>query len=425
MSRPRILILGGGYAGTEVAKRLGGGADVIVVSEDNFLLSTPMLAEVAAGDLDPRHVVSPIRQLAPHARLIVGEIEAVDVQTRTATIRPRLRPGVIRYRADGIVLALGGVQHTLGVPGVEEHALPFKTIADALRIRNRMVACLEAAAETRDRHLLTVAVVGAGYSGLEIATALADMLDDATARFYRSAPPPSVTMIDAVDRVGPMLPPQLSREAERGIRRRGVAPVLGTPVAKVHERGVSLEDGREIEAGTVIWSAGVRPNPLIETLGLETGPGGRLVVDGTMRAAPGIYALGDGAAVPDGEGGISPPTGQFAVRQGAYLGKHLPGLLAGWEVEPFRYRALGELVSLGHRNAVGLVFGRPVTGLPAWFLWRGYYLWRLPTLLRKARVALDWTLDVMFPPDIAGLPSSDLGPDPSPGVRGQSSEEPA
>ena len=413
MRRPRVLVLGGGYAGIAVARGLGHRADVIVVAEDNFLLFTPMLAEVAAGDLDPRHVVSPIRQLAPAARLIVGRIEEIDPRTRTVEIRPRMREGTVRYRADAIVLALGGVHQTFGISGVEEHALPFKSIADALRIRNRMVACLEAAAESRDPRLTSVAVVGAGYSGLEIATSLADMLDDATARFYRSAPPPSMTMIDAIDRVGPMLPPRLSGEAERAIRRRGVVPVLGTPVQKVHERGVALEDGREIEAGTVIWSAGVKPNPLLGTLGLETGPGGRLVVDGTMRAAPGVYALGDLAAVPDGAGGISPPTAQFALRQGDYLGRHLPKLLRGREVEPFRYRTLGELVSLGHRNAVGLVFGQPVTGLPAWFLWRSYYLWRLPTLLRKARVALDWTLDVVFPPDIAGLPTSDLGPDPS------------
>lgn len=413
MKRPRVLVLGGGYAGVAVAKALGRRADVIVVSDDNFLLFTPMLAEVAAGDLDPRHVVSPIRQLVPGARLIVGRIEDIDLGTRTVEIRPRLREGTVRYRADALVLALGGVQQTFGIPGVEEHALPFKTIGDALRIRNRMVACLEAAAESRDRRLTSVAVVGAGYSGLEIATGLADMLDDAVARFYRSAPPPSVTMIDAVDRVGPMLPAELSREAERAIRRRGVVPLLGTPVQKVHERGVTLEDGREIEAGTVIWSAGVRPNPLVGTLGLETGKDGRVIVDGNLRAAPGVFALGDLAAVPDGEGGVSPPTAQFALRQGAYLGRHLPKLLKGRRVEPFRYRTLGELVSLGHRNAVGLVFGRPVTGLPAWILWRTYYLWRLPTLLRKARVALDWTLDVVFPPDIAGLPSSDLGPDPS------------
>lgn len=413
MRRPRVLVLGGGYAGVATAKALGRRADVIVVSEDNFLLFTPMLAEVAAGDLDPRHVVSPIRQLCPEARVLVGRIEEIDLERRTVTVAPRMRAGPVRYRADALILTLGSVQATFGVPGVEEHTLPFKTITDALRIRNRMLACLEAAAESRDRSLTSVAVVGAGYSGLEIATALADMLDEATARFYRTAPPPSVTMIDAVDRVGPMLPARLSAEAERGIRRRGVIPVLGTPVAKVHDRGVTLEDGREVEAGTVIWSAGVGPGPVVESLGLATGPGGRIQVDGNLRAAPGVFALGDLAAVPDGQGGVSPPTAQFALRQGRYLGRRLPALLRGDPVPPFSYRSLGELVSLGHRNAVGLVVGRPVTGLPAWFLWRGYYLWQLPTALRKARVALDWTLDMVFPPDIAWLPTSDLGPDPS------------
>lgn len=411
--RPRVLVLGGGYAGVATAKALGRGADVILVSEDNFLLFTPMLAEVAAGDLDPRHVVSPVRQLCPDARLLVGRIEEIDLETKTVTVAPRMRAGVVRYRADAIVVALGSEQATFGVAGVEEHALPFKDISDALRIRNRMLACLEAAAESRDPHLTSVAVVGAGYSGLEIATALADMLDEATARFYRTAPPPTVTMIDAVDRVGPMLPPQLSVEAERGLRRRGVIPVLGTAVAKVREGGVTLEDGREIDAGTVIWSAGARPGPLAASLGLPTGQDRRIQVDGTMRAGPGVFALGDLAAVPDGAGGISPPTAQFALRQGRHLGRHLPALLEERPAPPFRYQTLGELVSLGHRNAVGLVLGRPVTGLPAWFLWRSYYLWQLPTALRKARVALDWTLDIVFPPDIAWLPTSDLGPDPA------------
>jgi NADH dehydrogenase len=176
---------------------------------------------------------------------------------------------------------------------------------------------------------------------------------------------------------------------------------------------VELESGEQVRAATVIWSAGVRPPPIVETLGLPTGPGGRVRVDANLRAAPGVFALGDLAAAPDGHGGISPPTAQFALRQGAYLGRHLPALLADRRVPPFSYRSLGELVSLGHRNAAGLVLGLPVSGLLGWFLWRSYYLWRLPTLLRKARVALDWGLDVVFPPDIAWLPSSDLGPDPA------------
>ncbi len=181
-------------------------------------------------------------------------------------------------------------------------------------------------------------------------------------------------------------------------------------MAAVHQDGVILENGRAFPAGTVIWSAGVRPHPLVDGLGLPTDPAGRVLVDSNLRAAPGIYALGDLAAVPDGRGGTSPPTAQFAIRQGRYLGRHLPALLAGAKRPPFRYRSLGQLVSLGHRNAVGLVLGIRLSGLPAWFLWRSYYLGRLPTLLRKARVAIDWTLDLLFPPDIAWLPGGDLGP---------------
>jgi NADH dehydrogenase len=186
--------------------------------------------------------------------------------------------------------------------------------------------------------------------------------------------------------------------------------VLGQKVQAVTSSGVTLESGRTIEAATVVWAAGVRPHPMATELGLPT-ERGRIVVDGGLMAAPGIFVVGDVGLVPDGRGSISPPTAQFALRQGKYLGRNLPRLLAGDRAPAFRYRTLGELVSLGHRNAVGRVMGVPVSGFIGWFLWRTYYLMRLPGLLRKTRVALDWTLDLLFPPDVAWLPSSDLGHD--------------
>lgn len=405
----RVVVLGGGFGGVAVARGLGNRARVTLVSQDNFLLFTPMLAEVAAGDVDPRHIVTPVRQLCPQARFLQGMAESVDLERRVVVVRPPLGREPVEVGFEVLVLALGSVPATFGVSGVEEAALPFKTIGDALRIRNRLLALLELAAERGDPGLVRVAVVGAGYSGAELAAALADALRRSADRFFPGGPPPQVLLVDAVDRVTPALGPGLSRAAEAALRGRGVELVLGRKVSAVDAGGITLEDGSRVAAATVVWAAGVRPHPLTATLGLEAA-GGRLVVDRWLRAGPGVFALGDMAAVPAGEG-VSAPTAQAALRQGAYLGRHLPALAGGRRRPPFSARPLGELVSLGHRNAVGRVLGVPVSGLLAWFLWRSYYLLRLPTLLRKARVALDWTLDLVFPPDIAWLPSSDLGPD--------------
>lgn len=393
-----------------VARRLEDRARVTVVSDQNFQLFTPMLAEVAAGDLDPRHIITPIRQLAPRARVVSGVVDSIDVGSRTVRVARPFGLEPVELNGDAIVVAPGSVPATFGVEGVAEWALPFKTIADSLRIRNRILALLETSTEETERRLTHVAVVGAGYSGAELAAALADFLGEASRRFFTSAPRPAVTLIDAVDRVAPALSRSLSAAAERALTRRGVELVLGTKVEAVTSHGLRLASGVEIEAETVVWAAGVQPHPLVGTLDLPTDRG-RLVVDSRLMAAPGIFALGDAALVPDGRNGVSPPTAQFALRQGRYLGRHLPAILAGSRVPDFKYRNLGELVSLGHRNAVGQVLGLPVSGFAGWFLWRSYYLMRLPSLLRKTRVAIDWTLDLFFPPDVAWLPSSDLGHD--------------
>lgn len=407
---PSVVIIGGGFAGLTAARALEDRARVTVVSDQNFLLFTPMLAEVASGDLDPRHIITPIRQLSPRARVVSGTVTSVDPDNKTVMVDRPFGLEPIELEGDALIVAPGSVPATYGVEGVEEWGLPFKTIRDALRIRNRVLALMESATEETDRRLTHVAIVGAGYSGAELAAALADMLGSASREFFPSAPRPAVTLIDAVDRVAPTLTKRLSAAAERALTRRGVDLVLGEKVERLSGHAVQLQSGRSVEAETVVWAAGVRPNPLVEKIGLETDRG-RLVVDSKLRAAPGVFGMGDAALVPDGRGGISPPTAQFALRQGKYLGKHLPAILAGDRVPDFKYRNWGELVSLGHRNAVGQVLGLSVSGFPGWFLYRSYYLMRLPSMLRKARVALDWTLDLLFPPDVAWLPTSDLGPD--------------
>ena len=407
---PSVLVLGGGFGGLAVARELEDHADVTIVSDQNFLLFTPMLAEVASGDLDPRHIITPIRQMASKARFVSGRVESVDVDAKIVRVARPFGLDPIELTADAIVLAVGSVPADFGIPGVGEWTIGFKGIGDALRIRNRVLALLESATEEPDPSLTHIAIVGAGYSGVELAAALADFLGEAYRRYFSSGPKPAVTLIDAVDRVAPTLSPRLSGRAAEALTTRGVELALGEKVAEVDQHGLTLDSGRRVDAETVVWAGGTRPNPLIATIGLPT-ERGRLVVDSHLRAMDGIYALGDVAWIPDGRGGVSPPTAQFALRQGRYLGRHLLGDMSGSRVPSFRYRNMGELVSLGHRNAVGQIFRVPVSGFIGWFAWRSYYLMRLPSLLRKARVGLDWTLDMLFPPDVAWLPSSDLGHD--------------
>ncbi|HKZ20792.1 MAG TPA: NAD(P)/FAD-dependent oxidoreductase [Acidimicrobiia bacterium] len=402
----RVLIAGSGFSGSMVARGLArkAGVEVVIVNADNFLLFTPMLAEAAVGDVDPRHIIAPIRQLAPGAELVQGIIESIDAERRMVVVNRLFGEVTESISADALVLALGSVSNTYGVAGADQHALPFKTIVDALRIRNRILAKMEAEGS------VVVAVVGAGFSGAELTAALADFLREVHQRFYRDGPPPRVMLVDAVERVTPALTSSLSKSAARALAKRDVRLVLGSAVTEVSSAGIQLENGEFVEAGTVIWAAGIKPHPLLASTGVET-DGGKIPVDGHFRSArAGVYAVGDAALSPTGDGGFSPPTAQFALRQGKYLGKNLDVIQTGRTVAPFSYQTKGELVSLGHRNAVGRVMGVPVSGLIGWFLWRSYYLLQLPTTLRKARVAADWTLDLFFPPDIAWLPSSDLGP---------------
>lgn len=405
----RVIIVGGGFAGAWTARHLGARAEVTLISDLNYLLFTPMLAEVAAADIDPRHILTPLRQLCPDARLVVGT--AVHVDGRRSSVTVRAVDGVeTEYIGDALVLATGSATATYGVPGVDEHAIPFRTVGDALTIRHRLLGLLETATVRPDIDT-TVAIVGAGASGAELAAALADFVRRAAHRYYSTIPLPRVILIDAADRVVPALPPRASRRALTALRKRGVEIRLGTSVREIAGGEILLTDGTKIPAGTIVWAAGVVGRPIAGDVGVTPARDGRFETDGQMRAAPGVWALGDIARVPDGHGGISPPTAQHALRQGKYLGKHLPTMLAGGEARPFRYRSLGELVSLGHRKAVGKVLGVTVGGFVAWFLWRSYYLLRLPGMMRRIRVAFDWTLDLVFPPDIADPATADTGPD--------------
>ena len=406
-----MVIVGGGFGGAAVARHLGRRAEVTLVSEVNYVLFTPMLAEVASADIDPRHILTPLRDLCPDARLVVGTAVRVDGALRSVTVRSPIDGRESEHRGDALVLAAGSVPATYGIPGVEEHAMAYRTIGDALSIRHRLLGLLDAADAADRPGSTTVAVVGAGAAGAELAAALADFLRRAVKRYYRNAPAPRVILIDAADRPLPQLPSGASRRADRALRRRGVEVRVGAAVASLSRGKVTLESGEVVEAATIVWAGGVTGRAVSGPVGAEPGPDQRYPADDRLRVAPGVWGLGDVVRAPDGHGGVSPPTAQHALRQGRYLGKRLPAMLEGREVPPFRYRTLGELVALGHRNAVGRVFGVTVSGFFGWFLWRSYYWLRLPGMLRRLRVAFDWTLDLLFPPDIADPATASRGPD--------------
>jgi NADH:quinone reductase (non-electrogenic) len=420
----RIVVLGGGFAGVAVARRLErklrrDEAEIALVSRDNFTLFTPMLPEVSSGGLEPRHVVTPVRAQLRRTTFVLGEITELDLAERAVEARHPITGAVTRLEYDHIVLALGSVTSTFGIPGVAEHTLPLKTLEDAETLRNRVIAALEQAVVTpagpeRDR-LLTFAVVGGGYTGCECAGELVDFFHSIVP-FYRPLRLADVRMIliEAGHALLPDLPEKMGRYTTRNLARRRLELVIGDGVTRIDERGIALQSGRNIPCATVVWSAGVRPSPVLRDLpGCEHARNGGIVVNQDMSAIgpPGVWALGDSAWIPTkpnaGLGDKTawfPATAQHAIREGPVLADNIVATLRGQPTKPFHYTSLGTMASLGARRGVAQVPGGfVVTGFLAWLMWRTYYLARLPGLDRQVRVAFDWTLGLIFPRDIAEL----------------------
>jgi NADH dehydrogenase FAD-containing subunit len=420
----RIVVLGGGFAGVAVARRLErklrrDEAEIALVSRDNFTLFTPMLPEVSSGGLEPRHVVTPVRAQLHRTRFVLGEITVVDLDARRVEARHPLTGDVIGLEYDHLVLALGSVTSTFGIPGVAEHALALKTLEDAETLRNRIIAALEQAVVTppgpeRDR-LLTFAVVGGGYTGCECAGELVDFFRSIL-RFYRPLGLTDVRMIliEAGAALLPDLPPAMGRYTTRNLVRRKVELIIGDGVAALDGRSITLQSGTTIPCATVVWSAGVRPAPVLRELpGCVHARNGGIIANRDMSVSgrPGVWALGDCAWIPTKTGADAadksawyPPTAQHAIREGPALADNLIRTLRGQPTKGFDYDALGMMASLGARRGVAtLPGGFVLTGLLAWLMWRTYYLLRLPGLDRKVRVAFDWTIGLIFPRDIAEL----------------------
>lgn len=420
----KIVVLGGGFAGVAVARRLEkklrrDEAEIALVSRDNFTLFTPMLPEVSSGGLEPRHVATPVRAQVRRTKFVLGEITRVDLAERAVEARHPITGDVTRLEYDHIVLALGSVTSTFGIPGVAEHTLPLKTLEDAETLRNRVIAALEQAVVTppgpdRDR-LLTVAVVGGGYTGCECAGELVDFFHSIVP-FYRPLQLADVRMIliEAGNALLADLPEKMGRYTTRNLARRNVELVIGDGVTRVDAHGIALQSGRVIPCSTIVWSAGVRPSPVLRDLpGVAHARNGGILVNRDMSAtgAPGVWAIGDSAWIPaktdaqqSDKTAWYPATAQHAIREGPALADNIVAALRGQPTKPFRYTSLGTMASLGARRGVAqLPGGFVATGFIAWLMWRTYYLLRLPGLDRQVRVAFDWTLGLIFPRDIAEL----------------------
>ncbi|MGM9488109.1 NAD(P)/FAD-dependent oxidoreductase [Ideonella sp. YS5] len=423
-----IAIVGGGFAGTTLAQALSGrlpsGWQLLLISEESYTTFNPMLPEVVGAGVFPEHVVAPIREMLPGVRFVMGTVRSVDTEARLLVCDTLAGP--IEFACDQLVLAVGQRARLDLMPGMAEHALPLKLVGDAMHIRNRVLQALariELACDPAERRALGhVVVVGGGFSGVEVAGAIADFLRSAS-RHYPKAREAGlvVSLLHDGERLLPELPAALGHAAARSLLKRGVQVRCGAGVARVKVEGVELATGECLASATVVCTVGTQPNPLVARLALPT-VRGRIATqaDGRVDGVPDLWALGDCAALPNAiDGRICPPTAQFAVAQARRLADNLLRVLQGRPTRPFAYAARGMMATTGHLKGVAQVFGLALTGLPAWLLWRGYYLLRMPTPGRKLRIWVEWTWGLFFPLDITHLRftrtvEADRSPVPSP-----------
>jgi NADH dehydrogenase len=403
LARGGLLVVGGGYAGSVVARRLG---ECTIVNPENYMLFRPLLAEAASGTLEPRHVVVPLRVLCPRAELIVGSATRLDESTRTLVVETDAGEYGVRYW--NLVIALGAMTRTLPVPGLSEHGRGFNDLADAIELRNHVLRELEAAdaelePERRHRHLGFV-FVGAGYAGTEALAELQDLVRDAL-RYYprlRDAPQRWV-LVEAQDRILPEVPAPLAAYTARLLERRGVEIRTETRLEAVDAESATLSDGSTIPTHTLVWTAGVAPHPLVEAFGLPVDERGRARVDEHLRVEgrQDVWALGDCARVPNAAStDPDPPTSQHALRQARRLARNLVR-----QPQTYRYRMIGQGATLGRYKGIAEIFGLRFRGFLGWFATRTYHLYQLPLLTRKARVVADWTVSLFFRRDISELGS--------------------
>jgi NADH dehydrogenase len=418
----RILILGGGFGGLYTAlhleKRLRRSCniEVTLVNRENFFLFTPMLHEVAAGDLDLTHIVNPVRKLLRRSQFFNGDIKSINLNERTviATHADDNHDHELRY--DYLVLALGSVTNFYNLPGLAENALTMKSLTDAILLRSRLITNLENAdfecsGEDRSR-LLTVVVVGGGFAGVETIASVNDFVREAIRYYPRlTAGELRIILIEAAGAILPELGPKLGGYAQEKLAQRGVEFRMKTAVRSVSDGEVRLSDNSTIKTNLLVWTAGVSPNPLLNILECSKEKG-RLITNEFLEVEgwPEVWALGDCAAVPDLSTGKScPPTAQHALRQGKIVADNVVAAISGGRRRAFRFKTIGALASIGKRTGVARILGVNFSGFIAWWLWRTIYLSKLPRFEKKVRVALDWALDLLFSKDLVQFIDVNLG----------------
>ncbi|HEX6552878.1 MAG TPA: NAD(P)/FAD-dependent oxidoreductase [Ktedonobacteraceae bacterium] len=411
----RIVIVGGGFAGMTTVERLEQlfGADPTVsltlVSDSNSLLFTPMLAEVAGGSLEPMHILTPLRTSLRRTHVVYGQVEHIDLEQKRLLLAAEARSShQSEVVFDHLVLAVGSVSNYLGLPGIEETAFDFKSVTDAMRIRGHVLDLLELADREPDpaqrRAMLTFVVAGAGFAGAELAGALNDFVRGALLYYPNLAPDEvQVIVVHSRDHILPELSRSLAQYALEHMTERGVTFKLNTRLVEAQEGVVRLRPQEEIRTETLIWTAGVKPHPLVQMLAAAHDPRGALLVDQHL-AVPGlagIWALGDCALVTDAKTGKPcPPTAQFALREAETLAHNIHASIHHRRLQPFHFDALGLLCVVGYQTACAEIKGVRFSGFLAWMLWRGIYLSKLPGVERKLRVLGDWIIELFFPRDI-------------------------
>jgi NADH dehydrogenase len=413
-----VVVVGGGFGGLNAARTIEkkfseDSVKVTLISEQNFLLYTPFLPEAAAGTLEPRHVVTPLRSLLDRSRLALGSMTGLDPERKVVHVRNE-EGDPVELRYDRLVLAPGSISRTLPIPGLAEHGAQFKSLADAIWLRNHVIRSLELAETVRDPkrldELLTFVFVGGGYAGLESLAEIQDFASDAM-EMYPVAREHGMRwlLVEAADRVLRELDPSLADYTVRQLRKRGIDVRLDTQLREVTARDVLLSDGERIDTRTLVWTAGVKPSPLVADLGLPLDPTGRIVVDAEMRVdgAEDIWAIGDAAAVPNpvNPERPSPPTAQHARRQGIAAGLNVAASLGKGRAKPYAYKDRGSFVNLGRYKAVAMTGKLKLRGPLAWWMARSYHVSQIPGFSRKLRAVIDWTVSLPFKRDVSEVGS--------------------
>ena len=411
-----VLIVGGGFGGAFAARRLERRMRhrperLLLVSPENFLLFSPLLPEAASGTIEPRHAVMPLREMLARTEFLAGEVREFDGAARAAVVTD-INGGRHEIEFATAILAPGSVPAVPPIPGLLDHAIGFKTLADAIYLRNRLLRQLDAAQAATDletrRELLTFTFVGGGYAGVEAVAELESLARDAIRRYGAiTSDDFRWVLIEATGSLLPGLHPKLARYSERHLRRRGVEVLRETRLESCEHSVVRVSGDRvaPYRTGTLVWTAGQRPSPLARTWGLPTNERGDVVVDDHLRVAgmDRIYAVGDVAAVPDPEGGLSPKTAQHALRQALVAADNVAAGFGVGEPVPFTYRNRGLAVTLGKWRGTAQVRRLTFTGPLAWWMGRSYHLLMMPGLGRKLRVVGDWTIGLFFPRDVAQI----------------------